>query len=321
MTPDEAIAAAQAGRVSPVYLVVGEERYLGELAIVALTRAALAGGLPDFNETKLVAGEADAAKILAAARVAPMMAKKRVVVVRGLERWDARAAGAAGEDASDSTEDERPETKTSALDELAAYAENPTPSTCLLLVAVKLDGRRKIVAAARKGGWLIGCEPLPRGALPGFITREAKARGHGISNETADLLAELAGPELPHVVDAIERAGLYAGAGQPITEAAITACVVRMRESTVWELLAAVGRRDLGAALTALADVYDPRDRGLRLLGVLAWSVRQLIKFEGAQAAGASPEEAARRAGAPPSRHGSSQPKSARSHAPSSRGG
>jgi DNA polymerase-3 subunit delta len=46
-----------------------------------------------------------------------------------------------------------------------------------------------------------------------------------------------------------------------------------------------------------LADAYDPRDRGLPLLGALAWSIRQLFKFQVAHAAGASVEEAAKKAG------------------------
>ena len=75
---------------------------------------------------------------------------------------------------------------------------------------------------------------------------------------------------------------------------------MRLRQSTVWELVNAVGRRELGPALAALDDVYDARDRGLRLIGLLAWSLRQLIKFDAATRAGASPDDAARRAGAPP---------------------
>jgi DNA polymerase-3 subunit delta len=75
---------------------------------------------------------------------------------------------------------------------------------------------------------------------------------------------------------------------------------VRLRTASVWELVGAVGRRDAGAALSALADVYDPQDRGLRLLGVLAWSTRQLLRFESALREGAAPEQAAMRAGAPP---------------------
>jgi DNA polymerase-3 subunit delta len=147
---------------------------------------------------------------------------------------------------------------------------------------------------------LLVCEPVARAALPGFVTRETGALGHAVAPEVADLLAEIAGPELGSVADAIERLSLYVGPGQPITEDAIAACLVRMRQSTVWELVNAVGRRELGPALATLDDVYDARDRGLRLVGLLAWSLRQLIKFDAATRAGASPDEAARRAGAPP---------------------
>ena len=62
-------------------------------------------------------------------------------------------------------------------------------------------------------------------------------------------------------------------------------------------LVDAVGARDLGRALRTLADAYDPRDRGLPLLGALAWSVRQLARYVAAIESGASPDEAARRAG------------------------
>ncbi len=47
-----------------------------------------------------------------------------------------------------------------------------------------------------------------------------------------------------------------------------------------------------------LADVYEPRDRGLPLLGALACSMRQLARYHAALEAGARPDEAARRAGA-----------------------
>jgi DNA polymerase-3 subunit delta len=73
--------------------------------------------------------------------------------------------------------------------------------------------------------------------------------------------------------------------------------VRRARAADTWALVDAVGTRDLGRALRTLADVYDPRDRGLLLLGALAWSVRQLARYQAAIDSGASPDEAARRAG------------------------
>jgi DNA polymerase-3 subunit delta len=93
---------------------------------------------------------------------------------------------------------------------------------------------------------------------------------------------------------------LYVGDGAEIGEDAVATCIVRLRTASVWELVSAIGRRDAGRALAALADVYDPQDRGLRLLGVLAWSTRQLLRFDAALRAGASPDRAAIAAGAPP---------------------
>jgi len=291
VTPDEAIAEANQGNVRPVYLLTGEEPYEIERVLSRLRELALSGAMAAFNEEKLVAGEVPVDRVLSAARVVPMMAKRRLVVVRNLERWEARAGD--GEDDAESS-------AASPLDRLAEYAVAPSPTTCLVLIGAKIDGRRKLMSAGRKGGFLVSCEPLARGALPGFVAREASSRGHAIAPDVADMLAEIAGPDLASVTDAIERLSLYVGPKQPIGEDAIAACLVRLRQSTVWELVNAVGRRELGPALTALDDVYDARDRGLRLIGLLAWSMRQLIKFEAATRAGASPDEAARRAGAPP---------------------
>jgi DNA polymerase-3 subunit delta len=113
----------------------------------------------------------------------------------------------------------------------------------------------------------------------------------------ADLLAAVAGPQLSSLNDAIERLSIYVGAGAPIDEGALSTCVARVRTADSWALVDAVGARDLGRAMRTLADVYDSRDRGLPLLGALAWSIRQLARFQAGIAAGDSPDAAARRAG------------------------
>jgi DNA polymerase-3 subunit delta len=218
-----------------------------------------------------------------------MMSPRRLVLVRGVERWEGRADG--GKARSGGAE---------ALDLLAEYAKSPAPSTTLLLVASKLHNGRKLVVLARNEGWLVSCEPLARADLPFFIEQRARERGSNLAPEVADLIAELAGPELAPVMDALERVCLYAGPEQQVTADHVAECVVRVRPATVWELVGAVGRRDLGAALSALSNVFDPADRGLRLLSVLAWSARQLLRFESATRAGLAGPEAAKRAGAAP---------------------
>lgn len=281
MSPDEAVAEAQKGRLRPVYLLVGSERLFSDQVVRALKEATLVGGVAGLNEDQFTAGEVEVDAVLAAARTLPMMARRRWVLVRQLERWDA-------------------ENKKAALDRLAQYAEEPAETTVLVLLGPNLDKRRRLVNLARKQGWLIDCESPKRQDLPRWIAQRARDRGHRIAPAVAELLAELAGPELGPLADALERVCLYVGEGQEITEPAVSECVVRLRSATVWELVGAVGSRNVAAALRALDEVYDPQDRGLRLVGVLGWATRQLLKFESALRQGADPQRAAQAAGAPP---------------------
>jgi DNA polymerase-3 subunit delta len=279
MTPAQAVDQARKGELLPVYLVAGEERLLRDEVVRELREASLAGGVAAFNEDKFTAGEADVESIVSAARTVPMMARRRFVLVRGAERWDSAEAGG------------------SPFDRLAEYAAAPVDSSCLVIVGAKIDGRRKFVLAARKQGFLVTCDPLDGRSLPGWIADRFDSKGHPIDRDVAELLATLAGPDLSSVDDAVERLSLYAGPGVPIDEAAVGACVARVRTADTWALVDAVGGRDLGRALRTLADAYDPRERGLPLLGALAWSIRQLARYQAAVESGASPDEAARRAG------------------------
>jgi DNA polymerase-3 subunit delta len=288
VTPDQALAEAAQGSLRPVYVVAGEEQYLAGGVVAALKTAAMKGGVPGLNDDHFQAGEADVDQVLAAARTLPMMAKRRLVLVRGLERWEPKSGR------------EGKLTEKDPLEKLVDYAKAPSSSTVLLLLGAGLDKRRKLYTVARSDGFLVACEPLARQELPRWIETRVAERACKIGPGVADLLAELTGPELAPVADAVERLCLYVGDGNEITEDAVATCIVRLRTASVWELVGAVGRRDAGAALSALADVYDPQDRGLRLLGVLAWSTRQLLRFEAALRAGASPDQAAIRAGAPP---------------------
>ncbi len=296
MTPEQAISEAESGALKPVYLVLGEEQLLVHRVVEALRISAQKGGIAGFNDDKFMAQEVSAEQVMLAAKMLPMMAPRRFVLVRGLERWEPKKAGDDDGDGGSSAKDAKP------LDILAEYAKAPSPSTVMVLVATKLHGSRRLVTDAKKRDYVVGCEPLARKALPGFIHAAAKKRGHSIPSDVAEMVAEMSGPDLGCVDDAVERLSLYVGPGAPITEEAVAKVVTRVRQSTVWELLDALSARRLDKALGMLAEVYDQRDGGLKLLGAVSWSVRQLVKFESAIRNGEGPSEAAQRAGVPPFR-------------------
>ena len=113
--------------------------------------------LPAMPSTGIHCGGRGRRERVMAARTVPMMANRRFVLLRGAERWDA----------SDGS---------SPFDALAEYAANPVPSTCMVIVASKIDGRRKLAVLARKQGFLVACEPLDSRSLPDWIVEQCVSR-------------------------------------------------------------------------------------------------------------------------------------------------
>lgn len=285
MDSAQAIRQAEQGDLEPFYLVVGEELFLARAALNALRKAALAGGIEGLNDDQLDAAECSVEQALAAARTLPMMAPRRFVLVRHIERWEGKEG-----------QGKHP----APLDRLLDYASAAAESTVFVAAAQKLDKRRRLYTFAKKQGCLVTCDPLSQHELPRWIRTRAQALGHTLEPAVAELIAELSGPELSQVDDALERLSLYVGPKNPLTEDAVGECLVRVRPTAVWELVGAVADGDTGRALGALAQVFEPQDRGLRLLGLLAWQTRQLLKFESALRSGLSAQDSAKNAGAPP---------------------
>jgi DNA polymerase-3 subunit delta len=261
---------------------------LAERVVQALRKASDVERTAAFNVQRIHAGDGGAESAIAAARTVPMMARRRLVIVTGVDKWD-----------KDKREDD---TRAHPLDVLADYAMKPVDSTLLLLVASKINGARRLMRAAKKDDFLVSCDPLRRHELPGWIRSTARTMGHEIAPGAADALAELCGPELGPVLDALERLSLYVGNAARIDEQAVAATITRVRLEDVWSLVDAVAARDLDTALGALSDVASSRDEGPRLLGAIGSRIRQLVKFEAARRAGQPASEAAKAVGVPPFR-------------------
>lgn len=295
MTPAEAIAEIEAGEPRPVYVVLGDERIFSDRVVSAARKHVVDAATAAFNIDSFEAGEGSIGRVIEAAKTMPMMSKRRLVVVRSVERLEK-----SGDD--DDGGGGKSSKRTSPSDALADYITGASPSTCLMLVGGKLDGRRRLFTTARKAGVIVQCDPLRPHQLPSFVREEAKRRGHAVAQDVADALVDLVGGELSGLLDAVERLSLFVGEGKPITEEAVHDCVARVRVGSVWGLADAVAVRDRATAIRLLNENYDPRDRGLPLLGLLASSIRKTLRMRALLAAGESADDAAKQAGIPPFR-------------------
>jgi DNA polymerase-3 subunit delta len=275
MDLDGLIADARGGKFPPIVVLTGAETFLVERALTLLKAAALGDGPAGFNDDVFHGRGADAGRISAAARTLPMMAKARFVLVRD----------------ADQAKD---------LDPLVEYLDNPSPSTCVVICADKLDGRSRFVKAAKKLKVFVEAKPIKIGELRRFASTEAKARGHSLSGAAAEALVESIGADLSGIDDALERLSLFVGVGRPIELGDVEACVTRVRTDSIWALVDSVSGRDLRRALTAVGSLLADREPPLRILAMVARQLRMVAKMREALADGLKGPEAAKRAGAPP---------------------
>ncbi len=248
-------------RLAPVYFVYGKERYLVDRALHLLRERAIDPRTRDFNYELYQGKEATADRVINAARTFPMMAKRRLIMVRDLDAMKA---------------DEQAK--------LLPYLEAPSPETVLVLEAEKLDQRTRFGQAVKKLCTSVKLEPLYERQLLGFVRGEGKLRGVRFGAGAAELLCEEVGADLERRSPTPSSASRLWAAGQgrsqlmarEVNAEDVETHVASTKQRTVFELADAVGRGDRGRALTTLSAMLEGKESGVRIVAMLARHLRQL---------------------------------------------
>lgn len=246
-------SSLQSGNVPSLIYLCGKERFLVDRALDAVKAAALEPATKDFNYDVFHAKDVAAGKIIASARTLPMMAKRRLVLVRDADELDAAD-----------------------LAQLTKYAEAPVPEACLCFVGEKADLRLRFFTQLKKTGLLLKLEPLNERQLPAFVEAEAKRLKVKLQPGAAARISEEIGADLGQLVDALHRLANYVAEGQPIKISDVEEVVATTRQHSVFELIDAVGAGDRAQALGLLGGMLAQREPALRLLAMLGRHVRQL---------------------------------------------
>jgi DNA polymerase-3 subunit delta len=247
------LATLREGEPGPLYFLYGKERYLLDRAVDLLRARVLDPRTRDFNYELFYGKEAGASRIAQAARTLPMMAKRRLILVRDADEMKADELGG-----------------------LVSYVSDPAPETCLVFVGEKADQRLKFFSAFKKHGELVKLEPLYERQLPDFVRGEAKARGVTIAPDALTMMVAEIGAELGQLADAVERLAMYAGERKQITADDVDKVVATTRQRSVFELANAVGAGDRASALAMLSSMLGARESGVRIVAMLARHLRQL---------------------------------------------
>jgi len=289
ITPAAARKQIGAGTVAAVYLLVGDDTHEID-ALVELVAGLVEEGLRPFNVERIHAAERGgdpAAQAVEAARVLPMMADRRVVVLLRAERLlkpkGRRAAQLEEDDATEIASGP----STGALED---YLTSPEPLTALVLVAADVNKSLRPVKALYKQATVVECWGLKAGReasswdLPGIQKRAeawlkaaAAAAGRQIDPDATRLLAERAGADIGRLRADFERLQLYAGERRRMTRADAEAVLGAETSHDAWAVTSAIQRGDAAEALHQLALVLDAGGVPYMILGQLGWFVREKL--------------------------------------------
>ena len=217
---------------APVYYVHGDDDYLKEDAVRQLIAAGVDPATRDFNLEIRRGGEVDAGTLGSLLDTPPLMAVRRMVIVRdvGALKKDARGA-------------------------LDRYLVRPSSDTVLVLVTLGAGSKpdRGFEAVALS----VGFDPLTEDRVPKWIEHHATTvLGTTISPSAISLLHETVGNDLPALVSELDKLASYASGAQ-IDERAVTAVVGARQGETMGGLLDAILDRDARRALGLLEPVLS----------------------------------------------------------------
>ncbi|MFQ5633069.1 MAG: DNA polymerase III subunit delta [bacterium] len=226
----------------PVVLLAGAEGYLIERYTQHLIDVGVAQDMRDFNLDTFYCPDTGAKRILEIARSFPMMAEKRMVVVKDANKLPAGDMSA-----------------------LVKYAAQPSQTTCLVLLSRSTEMRQKALKELSKKVVFVECKKLYESQATTWIEKELKAKDRKIQRDAISLLVMQVGTNLRDLMNEIEKLLLYVDANREITSADVAAVAGFRKEYTIFALQNALGERDLKLAL----DIYDRIRQGMAIQAIL----------------------------------------------------
>lgn len=266
---------------SPVYLFTGGERYFIDEGVRLVSDRLLEGGIREFNYDIFSAADVTALNIIGIAETLPVMTKFRVVVIKDVDEWAAK---------------ER--------EGIISYINNPSPNTCLILTAVKLDKREKFASAIGKNGVMVLCQTPSKNQLGSWIRQEVRRSGMTISDEAVYMLSDMAGSDMMSLRNDIEKLTLYCRDKKTISLNDVTMVSNNIRSVSVFEVINAIFDRRVKDAVLALKRAIDEGEPPVKIFYFITKEFRTMLKASLLIEGGESPDKAAIKAGVPPFKAG-----------------
>ncbi|MBR6129932.1 MAG: DNA polymerase III subunit delta [Bacteroidaceae bacterium] len=222
ITYDDIMRDLKARKVAPVYYLMGEEDYYIDKLSDAIVNAVLTEDEKDFNLDIVYGAEVDIDKVIELAHAYPMMAEKRVVLVR-----EAQAIRS--------------------LEGLDAYLAHLTPTTVLVFCHKhgKLDARKAAAKALQQVGVVFESKRLFDNQLAPFISRYFSQHNVDIEPQAIQMLAGHVGSDLSRLTTEMDKLLLALNGNRVVGTALVEEQTGMSKDFNDFELQSALAMRNI----------------------------------------------------------------------------
>lgn len=222
MSADAVLKDLKNKKYAPIYLLHGEEAYYIDEISHYIETNILDEAEKGFNQMVLYGKDLDVPTLISHAKRYPMMAERQVVVVK--EAQDLKK-----------------------IDELLTYAENPLPSTLLVLCYKhkKFDARLKLAKTIANKGVIFQSDKLYDNKIPAWVSEYLSAKGFKINPKASQLIADYLGNDLSKVANELNKLILNVQPGIEISTSHIEQNIGISKDYNIFELQNAIGKKEI----------------------------------------------------------------------------
>lgn len=255
MTPEQFRREIGKGKAAPAYLFTGSE-ILRKREAIDILIGTVPEGVRAFNVQVFHAFESEIVDVVTAARTQPFFGKRRVVVLRDIEKTRLDQAGRG--------------------ELLGEYLSSPSPET-VFVVTTEDEAKAKALGSQQGGVWVVVTfSPLKGATLATAVNAETARLGCTIDTTAVAALIEVVGEDQARVFNELAKLRLAVGAGGAIDAAVVARYAAGYVHHREFDIVDAISRRDLPGSLRLIGEVAIKDDDFLGLLGLLGKRLRML---------------------------------------------
>jgi DNA polymerase-3 subunit delta len=238
-------------KFEPAYFLHGENQFLVDELVQAVSSAIVAQGLESFDRSVFYADEVDAAVMLNALETPPMGSRRRVVILHNVNKLSENGRRA-----------------------LLQYLERPAASSVLVITGPKIDMKRQFYKQLGARTTRVPLSKLRERDIVEWIRERVKSYGRTIDSKGAAMLHNSVGDDQSYLANEIDKLVMCVGERRRITCEDVEAVAGESRANSIFELSDAIGRLDCYRSITLVNNLLA---WGQRPTGILAFMLRQMF--------------------------------------------